>query len=107
MGFGYYYLAEYLNLFVISGLASAVFLGGWAPLNVGIPGFDNLMNMIPGFIWFFGKTFMMVWILMWVRWTFPRLRIDNLLKLEWKYLMPFMLFVLVLTTCCVAFGLTF
>lgn len=107
MGFGYYYLAEYLNLFVISGLASAVFLGGWAPLNVGIPGFDNLMNMIPGFIWFFGKTFMLVWILMWVRWTFPRLRIDNLLKLEWKYLMPLMLFVLVLTTCCVAFGLTF
>src|SRR5574344_2899797 len=107
MGFGYYYLAEYLNLFVISGLASAVFLGGWAPLNVGISGFDNLMNMIPGFVWFFGKTFMLVWILMWVRWTFPRLRIDNLLKLEWKYLMPLMLLVLVLTTCGVAFGLIF
>ena len=64
MGFGFYYLAEYLNLFVISGIASTVFLGGWAPLNIGIEGFDNLMNMIPGFIWFFGKTFTVVWLLM-------------------------------------------
>ena len=107
MGFGFYYLAEYLNLFVISGIASTVFLGGWAPLNIGIEGFDNLMNLIPGFIWFFGKTFFVVWLLMWVRWTFPRLRVDQILKLEWKYIMPFMLCVLVLTSVCVALGLTF
>ena len=107
MGFGFYYLAEYLNLFVISGIASTVFLGGWAPLNIGIEGFDNLMNLIPGFIWFFGKTFAVVWLLMWVRWTFPRLRVDQILKLEWKYIMPFMLCVLVLTSVCVALGLTF
>ena len=107
MGFGFYYLAEYLNLFVISGIASGLFLGGWAPLNIGIEAFDNLMNLIPGFIWFFGKTFFVVWLLMWVRWTFPRLRVDQILKLEWKYIMPFMLFVLVLTSVCVALGLTF
>ena len=107
MGFGFYYLAEYLNLFVISGIASGVFLGGWAPLNIGIEAFDNLMNLIPGFIWFFGKTFFVVWLLMWVRWTFPRLRVDQILKLEWKYIMPFMLCVLVLTSVCVALGLTF
>ena len=107
MGFGFYYLAEYLNLFVISGIASGLFLGGWAPLNIGIEAFDNLMNLIPGFIWFFGKTFFVVWLLMWVRWTFPRLRIDQILKLEWKYIMPFMLCVLVLTSVCVALGLTF
>ena len=106
MGFGYYYLAEYLNLFVISGIASAVFLGGWAPLNIGITGFDNVMDMIPGFIWFFGKTFFVVWLLMWIKWTFPRLRIDQILKLEWKYLMPLMLCVLVLTTIVVAMGWT-
>lgn len=104
MGFGFYYLAEYLNLFVISGIASTVFLGGWAPLNIGIEGFDNLMNLIPGFIWFFGKTFAVVWLLMWVRWTFPRLRIDQILKLEWKYLMPLSLVILILMTVCVAFG---
>ncbi len=107
MGFGFYYLAEYLNLFVIAGLAAGVFLGGWAPLNIGIEAFDNLMNLIPGFIWFFGKTFFLVFILMWIRWTFPRLRIDQILKLEWKYLMPLMLLTLVVAAVCVAFGLTF
>lgn len=106
MGFGFYYLAEYLNLFVIAGLAAGVFLGGWTPLNIGIEAFDNLMNLIPGFIWFFGKTFFLVFILMWIRWTFPRLRIDQILKLEWKYLMPLMLLTLVVAAVCVAFGLT-
>ena len=105
MGFGFYYLAEYLNLFVISGLATAVFLGGWAPLNIGIEAFDNVMNLIPGIVWFLGKTFVVVWLLMWVRWTFPRLRIDQILTLEWKYLMPFALFNLVLMTLCVALGI--
>ena len=107
MGFGYFYLAEYLNLVVISGLAATIFLGGWAPLNIGIDGFDTLMNYIPGFIWFSGKTLFVIWILMWVRWTFPRLRIDHILRLEWKYLMPLMLLTLVVMTCCVALGWTF
>lgn len=104
MGFGFYYLAEYLNLFVVSAVATTVFLGGWAPVNVGIEGFDSLMNLIPGIIWFLGKTFAVVWLLMWVRWTFPRLRIDQILKLEWKYLMPLCLINLVLMTIVVAFG---
>ena len=104
MGFGYFYLAEYLNLVVISGLASTIFLGGWAPLNIGIEGFDTLMNYIPGFVWFAAKTLLVIWILMWVRWTFPRLRIDQILKLEWKYLMPLCLINLILMTVVVAFG---
>ena len=104
MGFGFYYLAEYLNLFVVSGVASTVFLGGWAPVNIGIEGFDAVMNYIPGIVWFLGKTFAVVWLLMWVRWTFPRLRIDQILKLEWKYLMPLCLINLVLMTVVVAFG---
>ncbi len=104
MGFGFYYLAEYLNLFVVSGVATTVFLGGWAPVNIGITGFDSVMDMIPGIVWFLGKTFAVVWLLMWVRWTFPRLRIDQILKLEWKYLMPLCLINLVLMTIVVAFG---
>ena len=76
MGFGFYYLAEYLNLFVIAG----------------------------GIVWFLGKTFAIVWLLMWIRWTYPRLRIDQILKLEWKYLMPLCLLNLVLMTIIVAFG---
>ncbi len=104
MGFGFYYLAEYLNLFVVSGVATTVFLGGWAPVNIGIENFDAVMNYIPGIVWFLGKTFAVVWLLMWVRWTFPRLRIDQILKLEWKYLMPLCLINLVLMTIIVAFG---
>ena len=104
MGFGYFYLAEYLNLFVISAIASTVFLGGWAPINIGIEAFDQLMDYIPGIVWFLGKTFAIVWILMWVRWTFPRLRIDQILSLEWKYLMPLCLVNIVLMTIVVAFG---
>ena len=107
MGFGFYYLPEYLNLFVVSGIATTVFLGGWAPLNIGLEGFDAVMNYIPGIVWFLGKTFVVVFLLMWIKWTFPRLRIDQILKLEWKYLMPLSLVILVLMTICVAFGWTF
>lgn len=104
MGFGYFYLAEYLNLFVVSGIASTVFLGGWAPVNIGIEGFDSAMNCIPGVVWFLAKTFAVVWLLMWIKWTFPRLRIDQILTLEWKYLMPLCLLNLVLMTVIVALG---
>ena len=107
MGFGFFYLAEYLNLFIISGVAATVFLGGWAPVNIGIEGFDTVMNYIPGIVWFMGKTFFIVWLLMWVRWTYPRLRIDQILKLEWKYIMPLSLLNLVLMTIIVAFKLHF
>lgn len=106
MGFGFYYLAEYLNLFVISGIATTIFLGGWAPVNIGIEAFDTVMNYIPGIVWLLGKAFAVVWLLMWIRWTFPRLRIDQILKLEWKYLMPLCLINLVLMTVVVALGLT-
>lgn len=106
MGFGFFYLAEYLNLFVVSGIASTVFLGGWMPLHIaGLDGFNGVMDMIPGIVWFLGKTFLVVWILMWVRWTYPRLRIDQILALEWKYLMPLALINLVLMTVVVALNI--
>lgn len=104
MGFGFFYLAEYLNLFIVAGVASMVFLGGWMPIHIGVEGFDKVMDYIPGFIWFIGKAFALVWVLMWIRWTFPRLRIDQILKLEWKYLMPLSLLNLVTMTIVVAFG---
>ena len=104
MGFGFLYLAEYLNLFIVAGVASMVFLGGWMPIHIGVEGFDKVMDYIPGFIWFIGKAFALVWVLMWIRWTFPRLRIDQILKLEWKYLMPLSLLNLVIMTIVVAFG---
>lgn len=108
MGFGFFYLAEYLNLFIVAGLAATVFLGGWMPLHVGgWEGFNAIMDYIPGIVWFLGKTFMLIWVLLWIKWTYPRLRIDQILKLEWKYLMPLSLLNLVLMTIVVAFGLHF
>jgi NADH-quinone oxidoreductase subunit H len=105
---GYYYLAEYLNLFICAGIASMVFLGGWAPLHiVGLDSFNAVMDYIPGAVWFIGKTFFVVFLLMWLRWTFPRLRIDQILSLEWKYLVPISMFNLVLMALVVAFGLYF
>ena len=108
MHFGFFYLSEYLNMFIIAGIASTVFLGGWMPFHVsGLDGFNALMDYIPGFIWFFGKAFFVVFLLMWIRWTFPRLRIDQLLKLEWKILVPIGLFNLALMIFVVVFHLHF
>jgi len=108
MGFGYFYLAEFLNLFICAGIASTVFLGGWMPLHIpGLDGFNQVMDYIPGIVWFLGKAFFMVLVLMWIKWTFPRLRIDQILTLEWKYLMPLALLNLVLMTVVVALGLHF
>ncbi len=87
--FGFFYLAEYMNMFIIAAIASTMFLGGWMPLHVpGWEAFNAAMDWIPSFIWFFGKTFACIFIALWVRWSFPRLRIDQLLGLEWKILMP-------------------
>jgi len=106
MHFGYFYLAEYLNLFIAAGIASTIFLGGWAPLHIaGLDGFNGVMDTIPGIVWFLGKTFFVVFLFMWERWTLPRLRIDNILSLEWKYLMPISMANLVLMALVVAFKL--
>ena len=83
-------------------------MGGWATLKIeGLEGFNNIMELIPGAVWFLGKTFFVVFLLMWLRWTFPRLRIDQLLSLEWKYLVPITMFNLVLMALLVSLGLTF
>jgi NADH-quinone oxidoreductase subunit H len=95
--FGFFYLAEYVNLFIIAAIATIVFLGGWQPFHiVGADGFNAVMDYIPTWAWFFGKAFALIFLSLWVRWSFPRLRIDQLLHLEWKILLPFGLFNLVL-----------
>ena len=108
MHFGLFYVAEFVNLFIIAGVAATIFLGGWMPLHIpGLDSFNTVMDYIPGFVWFFAKAFFVVWILMWFKWTFPRLRIDQILTLEWKYLVPIGLFNLLLMTIIVVFGLHF
>ncbi len=103
--FGFFYLAEYLNLFIVAGVASLLFFGGWMPLHIpGWEGFNHIMNYIPGIVWFIGKAIVISFIIIWFKWTFPRLRIDQLLKLEWKYLLPINLFNLVLMVIVVICG---
>ncbi|MCM1110007.1 MAG: NADH-quinone oxidoreductase subunit NuoH [Clostridium sp.] len=108
MHFGFFYLAEYLNLFIVAGVASLLFFGGWMPLHFpGWDAFNNIMDYIPGVVWFVGKAIVISFIIIWFKWTFPRLRIDQLLSLEWKYLLPINLFNLVLMVLIIVYGLHF
>lgn len=108
ISFGMFYLSEYMNLFIVSGIASLMFLGGWMPFHIaGWDAFNNVMNYIPGIVWFLGKAFFISYIIIWFKWTFPRVRIDQLLAFEWKYMMPIALANLVLMAVCVAFGWLF
>ncbi len=103
--FGFFYLAEYLNLFIVSGVATLMFFGGWMPLRVaGWDGFNEIMGYIPSVVWFIGKAILLSFIIIWFKWTYPRLRIDQLLSLEWKYLLPINLFNLVLMVIIVIQG---
>ena len=103
--FGFFYLAEYLNLFIVSGVATLLFFGGWMPFHIpGLDAFNNIMDYIPSVVWFMGKAIFLSFIIIWFKWTFPRLRIDQLLSLEWKYLLPINLFNLALMVAIVAAG---
>ncbi len=87
--FAFFFLAEYMNMFLAAALAATVFFGGWMPLHIGnLEAFNHVMDYIPPIVWFFGKTFALIYLIMLFKWTFPRLRIDQLLTLEWKYLLP-------------------
>ena len=99
MKFALFFLAEYVNIFIVCSIGAILFLGGWMPLHIGTwQGFNHVMDYIPSSIWFMGKVFFLIFVIMWFRWTFPRLRIDQLLNLEWKYLLPISLFNLLLMT---------
>ena len=105
MHFGFYYVAEFVNMFIVASIATTVFLGGWMPMHIpGLDGFNRIMDYIPSVIWFFGKSALMVFVIMWFKWTFPRLRIDQLLNLEWKYLLPLNLLNLLVMVAIVVLG---
>ncbi|MGE0018404.1 MAG: NADH-quinone oxidoreductase subunit NuoH [Draconibacterium sp.] len=103
--FAFFFLAEYINMFIVAAIAATVFLGGWMPLHIGNwEGFNQVMDFIPSIVWFFVKTFFIIYVIMWFKWTFPRLRIDQLLTLEWKYLLPVSLVNIVLIAFLVLMG---
>jgi NADH-quinone oxidoreductase subunit H len=105
MRFALFFLAEYINIFIVCAIGATLFLGGWMPFHIGHwQGFNHLMDYIPSSIWFLGKTIGLIFLIMWFRWTFPRLRIDQLLNLEWKYLLPISMFNLLLMTIIAIMG---
>lgn len=105
MKFALFFLAEYINVFIVCALGATLFLGGWMPFHIGHwESFNHVMDYIPSSLWFFGKTFFLIFLIMWFRWTFPRLRIDQLLTLEWKYLLPISMFNLLLVTLIAILG---
>jgi len=87
--FAFFFLAEFINMFVVAALTVTLFLGGWMPFHVGgANAFNAVMDLVPPGAWFLGKTALVVFVIMWFRWTFPRLRVDQLMRLEWKILLP-------------------
>lgn len=103
--FAFFFLAEFMNMFIVASIAATVFLGGWMPFHIGgWYGFNHVMDWIPPFFWYLFKTAFVIWMMMWFKWTFPRLRIDQLLTLEWKYLLPINLVNVLLMALIVLMG---
>ena len=105
MRFALFFLAEYINIFIVCAIGATLFFGGWMPLHIGNwEAFNHLMDYIPSSVWFMGKTFFLIFLIMLFRCTFPRLRVDQLLNLEWKYLLPISLFNLLLVAVIAILG---
>ncbi|MEX2649650.1 MAG: NADH-quinone oxidoreductase subunit NuoH [Alphaproteobacteria bacterium] len=100
MTFALFFLGEYANMILMSGMTTVLFLGGWLPL-IDIEPF----NWIPGPIWFAAKIAVVLFVFLWVRATFPRYRYDQLMRLGWKVFLPLSLFAVVATAGALqAFG---
>jgi len=92
MRFAMFFLAEYCNMFVVSAVATALFLGGsFAPIPMlDVPIETSVIwHNVVGFLWFTFKATMLVLVQMWMRWTLPRLRVDQLMHICWKVFLPF------------------
>lgn len=83
MRWSFFFLSEYALMFVVSSLATTAFLGGW---QSPIPGYFD--GPLWGLFWFLGKVIFLIFLMMWFRWTFPRLRVDQLMNISWKFLLP-------------------
>jgi NADH-quinone oxidoreductase subunit H len=94
MGFSLFFLGEYTNMFTVAAVATVLFLGGWhgPPLPYG----EYL-----GIVWFFLKVYFLLFFMIMIRWTFPRVRFDQLLNFAWKYLVPFSLANILITAVVV------
>jgi NADH-quinone oxidoreductase subunit H len=88
MAFAVFFLGEYANMILISGLSALLFLGGWLSPFQGIPGLEQLFAWVPGIIWLFLKIGLFMFMFLWLRATFPRYRYDQIMRLGWKVFIP-------------------
>ena len=96
MRFALFFLAEYANMIVVSAVATTLFVGGW------LRPFPNvaalwILDYVPGWMWFLMKTFVFLYVFIWIRATLPRYRYDQLMRLGWKVLIPLAIANLVVT----------
>lgn len=87
MRFAFFFLAEYANMFAVSAIAASLFFGGWqSPFGDAIPFLNTPVLQV---FWFLAKGMFFIFVQMWLRWTLPRLRVDQLMYVCWKVLIPF------------------
>lgn len=88
MMFAMFFLAEFSNMMLVSAVAATVFLGGWLVPFMEVPARPDLLYTLLGGAIFFLKMYFLILVMMWIRWTFPRVRPDHLMNLGWKFLLP-------------------
>ena len=88
--FALFFMAEYTEMFVIAAVASVLFLGGWMAPHESLQSlaFAGLPHVGLGWFWLVSKAWFLVFVMMWLRWTLPRLRVDQLMHVAWKVLLP-------------------
>lgn len=97
MKFALFFLGEYTNMFIFACLCATLFLGGWN----GIPG---LPIILPPIAWFLLKTYFIIFLMMWFRWTYPRIRVDQLMNFSWKFLTPLGFLNILITGIIISIG---
>jgi len=96
MRFAFFFLAEYANMIVISGVAATLFFGGWLPPFPNVAAL-SFLGFVPGWIWFLLKVLFFLYVFLWIRATLPRYRYDQLMRLGWKVLIPLAIANVILT----------
>jgi NADH-quinone oxidoreductase subunit H len=105
MRFAIFFLAEYANMFTVSAIATTLFLGGWHGPWIPVPGLPReVAHGLFGLFWFLVKCYFLLFVMMWLRWTLARLRVDQLMDFAWKVLLPITFANLIVTGLVLVLG---